>query len=509
MLVSNGAGGVVRRSGTSYAAPLVSGAITLLHDRWPWLTRYPHETVSIILRSARDLGEPGTDAVYGRGMLDVAASQSPLDFDALAFYEIVNGVPQARTAAQVRSGGVKSTWQADGAFFVLFETIGNTHRDFVVPMSSKLVGTVSINGGNQEQFQRFISSRMIDWIKTGHGFTDVATSTGATGDGWQMSFSAGASAQLGRSRLDMAESLASVHLSEPTGRFAVTLGSGNGATALSAQRGFGLTGDYGVTGGVNPLVGFASGGAFMKTDLALSTRTTLSLGVTSQSLRARDNIALSDTERRTLRDFDPYEAAAADVRITHRFSDRLTAHAAIARVREANGLLGVQSSAAEDLRHGSTSEAVTLGASLQLPTRFTLAASATAGRTRSASDQQGFRTDGAGIVTSAFALALTKEGVLGTSDKVRLSVAQPLHIERGAIAFQSVEVVDRSTGEIGSVDRSFDIASNKRRLTGEMLYATPLSGAAEGSLFGRVNLQSSKRDVVDDFVIGGRLSVGF
>ena len=74
ILVSDGQGGLERRSGTSFAAPLVSGAITLLHDRWPWLRNYPQETAQIILSSAKDLGAPGPDPVYGYGLLDANAA---------------------------------------------------------------------------------------------------------------------------------------------------------------------------------------------------------------------------------------------------------------------------------------------------------------------------------------------------------------------------------------------------------------------------------------------------
>ena len=55
VLVDDGQGGVTRKIGTSFAAPLVSGAIALIHDRWPWLAKYPQQTANIILGSARDL----------------------------------------------------------------------------------------------------------------------------------------------------------------------------------------------------------------------------------------------------------------------------------------------------------------------------------------------------------------------------------------------------------------------------------------------------------------------
>ncbi len=108
ILVSDGHGGVTRQIGTSFAAPQVAGAIALLQDRWPWLSNFPVETANIILNSAKDLGAPGVDAVYGHGLLDVTASQSPLDFSKLIWFSVENGksTPQSSKAilATYRNG---------------------------------------------------------------------------------------------------------------------------------------------------------------------------------------------------------------------------------------------------------------------------------------------------------------------------------------------------------------------------------------------------------------------
>ena len=59
------------------------GRVALLQSRWNWLKQNPEETAEIILRSATDLGAPGVDGTYGWGLLNVAASQAPLNPDAL------------------------------------------------------------------------------------------------------------------------------------------------------------------------------------------------------------------------------------------------------------------------------------------------------------------------------------------------------------------------------------------------------------------------------------------
>ncbi|MCK5040728.1 MAG: S8 family serine peptidase [Sphingomonadales bacterium] len=61
--------------GTSFAAPHVAGAAAILFDRWPTLTA--KQVADILLSTATDLGDPGTDAIYGRGMLNLAEAITP------------------------------------------------------------------------------------------------------------------------------------------------------------------------------------------------------------------------------------------------------------------------------------------------------------------------------------------------------------------------------------------------------------------------------------------------
>src|SRR5581483_2385574 len=59
-------------SGTSAAAPFVSGAAALILDLAPSLTGA--QVAALLEGNARDLGAPGKDATFGQGGLDVAAA---------------------------------------------------------------------------------------------------------------------------------------------------------------------------------------------------------------------------------------------------------------------------------------------------------------------------------------------------------------------------------------------------------------------------------------------------
>jgi hypothetical protein len=69
-------------SGTSFSAPQVAGAVALLKQAFPALTGA--QMVEILLASARDAGSTGTDAIYGRGILDIAAAFAPRGTTTLA-----------------------------------------------------------------------------------------------------------------------------------------------------------------------------------------------------------------------------------------------------------------------------------------------------------------------------------------------------------------------------------------------------------------------------------------
>jgi len=64
-------------SGTSAAAPVVAGLAADILSKWPQLSG--QQVGDIILNTARDLGTPGVDAVFGHGLVDFRAALQPVD----------------------------------------------------------------------------------------------------------------------------------------------------------------------------------------------------------------------------------------------------------------------------------------------------------------------------------------------------------------------------------------------------------------------------------------------
>lgn len=62
-------------SGTSFSAPVISGAVALLAGAFPNLTG--KQIVDLLYRTANDLGDPGIDAIFGHGALNLTRAFQP------------------------------------------------------------------------------------------------------------------------------------------------------------------------------------------------------------------------------------------------------------------------------------------------------------------------------------------------------------------------------------------------------------------------------------------------
>ena len=69
-------------SGTSFAAPQISGAVALLAQAFPNLTGA--QIVSLLYATARDAGAPGVDPIYGEGVLDLTRAFQPVGTTTIA-----------------------------------------------------------------------------------------------------------------------------------------------------------------------------------------------------------------------------------------------------------------------------------------------------------------------------------------------------------------------------------------------------------------------------------------
>ncbi|HEY1710220.1 MAG TPA: S8 family peptidase [Rhizomicrobium sp.] len=492
MLVSDNHGGTIRLSGTSFAAPLVTGAVALLQARWPWLQQHAAETVQIILQSADDLGAPGVDPVYGYGMLDIQASQSPLNFNNLMVYQPTNytGAPsinilpnwsaKSLKASALNAGQLK-LWQNSKAYVVAFETIGLTYRDFEIPLSSLLVGKNQSVNGNSNPFQSYLYQEMIDWANGRSSLGFNAQSMQVERNGWSLNFTATQSTQ---EEIDSGKGpfQSDFVATNRDAGLAFRFGQGNAAHAFFGDGALSLHSDFDpASGGVDPILGLASGGAYAKGSITVVRGLDLSFGVTQKS---DDHEYIDPTfgPQQTM-PLATYRATASVAGAAYKIADGLKLNASYTQFDEGDGLLGAQGGGAFDLAGGSKTDATTVGLDGSLGGGWSLSGSATSAHTSAQSFGQSLLTlTKGGLDSTAWELAANKLGIFGALDSVRLSLAQPLHVDNGALQYQSIQVVDRDTGALAPVSQTWSVGGYREyRL--EAVYDAPVLdglGSVEG-----------------------------
>jgi len=150
-------------SGTSMSSPHVSGAVLLLKEAFPDLTG--ETLLAALYYSAIDLGEPGEDNIYGRGMIDVHAAFVYLsqtytptlpanDYDiSIANVQVENCIDNISPIVEVKNTGQNSI----SNFSLTFSIDGNNIQTYE-HTSELAVGSsvmVSLDAHNLTQYGNY------------------------------------------------------------------------------------------------------------------------------------------------------------------------------------------------------------------------------------------------------------------------------------------------------------------------------------------------------------------
>lgn len=486
LLVSDGEGGVTRATGTSFAAPLVAGAAALVKGWWFWLDG--SEVADVLLLSARDLGDPGVDAVYGRGMLDVAGAMSPLDPANLYGIDRHNDPVAANNL--IITGGRLSLRYANRNRVTVFENIGDSFRDFTVTVDDLLVGSTLAESVASAYAEQYIFERS-GAAFSGTSFSDLTETSQILSREGNLTLTAKA-ARLDPANQGVARNLgfhASVELRDEISGRSMAIGVGEGALALSSHNAFTLFSDHRPeTGGVNPVLGFASGGAFAASRFTLFGDTEVSLGITTTLEEAIYAIPGTGEERPLFDGVSPYQAAAINIEVVHPLSETLSISGALTQLHEATGLLGAQGGSLLALEGGADTTALTFGLEARPSSRLTVGASFTAAQTRTTQFDQGLISIADRINSTAAQISVQFDEVLSKRDGLRFSVVQPLHIESGSLNYTGMAVTDRETGALSMQTEAWELGGD-RPVYSELIYSTSLgSDQTSLSLFTRENL---------------------
>lgn len=468
LLVDDGQGGTMRVSGTSFATPLVSGAAALVKGNWNWLEG--PDIAHVLLESARDAGAPGTDPVFGRGILDIGAAMQPLDAENLVFFDAW-GRSHSTANMRVLAGALWRGAQRDRGLAV-FEAVNDTYRDFEVSLSTLITELRQSDMGEVGAAEAWISEQSRAGLTAFSSQAEATTPLARSGDMTVTAFAAEADPRDARSA-DVLDFQAGVRVENAVTGRRFEFGAGEGAFALSGQSGFNLFADHRpLSGGVNPVLGFASGGAYLALSAPVGEHTRFTAGVTSAHDERQYTDPFTGEERGLISGVDAYAATALNAALTHALTDAVTIGAGYTRLMERDALLGAQGAGLIGFSGGAATDAATVNAQARLGASTIVDASATLGRTAATRFDASAVSLSEAALSTAWQVSVTRKGLFGTEGGLRASLIQPLHMERGALNYAVMGVADRATGALGLQEERWALGG-ERRMIGELLYEGP------------------------------------
>ena len=436
-------------SGTSFAAPQVAGAAALLAQAFPNLSG--RQIVSLLLSSARDAGDPGTDATYGRGILDIARAFAPQGQTAIAGTGDVVALDRAIGGLSGPMGDARGGARAEA---IILDGYGRAYVADLARLTSDPVA------------RPMLAPALTGRIRTMAAGNDAVSVSLTMLPGEQMPGAVRYDAFDDRQARALAGAVA-LRIGRQ-GQFA--LGFAREATALVRGGGHDAGGDFLVADRADAgrLIGIdpATGAAFAR-----------SLGVWGSIVTGIDRGRITGTARA----FDPVERFAGQrddgytrLSIGHAV-DRgaLSLTSRLSWLDEARTLLGARFTGA---LAGGGAETLFADAGLawRPGTGWTLRADWRHGWSRARGG--GILAEGSRLGTQSWSVEAARDGALVPGDRLSLRIAQPLRVSSGALRLYAPIAYDYATlsASYGVVD--FNLAPSGRERVVEAAWAVPLVG---------------------------------
>ena len=450
-------------SGTSFSAPQVSGAAALLAQAFPSLTG--KQIIDILLRSAFDAGAPGRDAIYGRGIMDIARAFQPIGTTSLA--------GGTTPVALGDSTGVTSSAMGDAAASASLQSV--VLDEYARAFGVELAGTLGA-AHPREPLHGSVGVQRRS-VSGGNEAMSVSFSIDARGK-------AGDPPRIDQLTLTHEDAAAAKVLA---GRVAARLSPKTQVGFAFAQTADGLVAQ--LQGHAQPafmIAGDAGGdfGLHRTTEASFALRH--KVGPWGLTFSADSGDALTASVMRRAAEMrgerDRAEVRDFGVALDRRFGP-LDASLGLTWMQEDETLLGAKFHEAFGLAGADTLFA-DVRAGWSFAADWRLGGALRQGWTRAR--DAGMVAAGSQLTSRAWSLDLTNADVLGRGDSLGFRLSQPMRVESGGLNLSlpvdySYETLAPTYGV-----RSLSLSPQGRELTGELAWRGWLwNGAASASLFYR------------------------
>lgn len=446
-------------SGTSMATPYVTGAVTLIKSGWTWLTA--PQITSILFTSATDLGAPGVDAIYGRGLLNLEAALGPLG--PLSAPTSSGSTVTVSGTSLTGSAASSAALQAAGrAGLMQVAAFDSYSRDFQVDLAPT-VRRVTPAGNSLTPMLAAVDAAA----------ERTYSQNGAT---WRVAYRSEAT------RLTLGQPAPQGGLGLSDGGYAISAVDAGGRELMFGLSGmgaqsFGLAGELARRGEAqftaalaNPYFSLASQHMHAGIGFPLTSGLRMKLGV------------LVSDPRMTIYDAVPQTSGRRQSMTLAEVSGELDAalwSVGIGRLQESDSVLGTTQTGALNFAGSAATNVVSFGVAFSPAARVKLGAQYTVGYTGGIANRADSLVSGYTAGRSeAYAVFASLQEPFRSGDSLSVTVSQPMRMVSGAMQM----VVPVGADENGSpvmASRSISLRPDGRETRADALYMSPINRHAK------------------------------
>jgi hypothetical protein len=438
-------------SGTSFAAPMVSGAAALMMQKWPTLTG--NQIQQILFTTANKSGIYADTTKYGQGMLDLTKAFSPV-----GTLTVKNsaGASVALTSSYVASGGPIGSIVSKAMGEINLISLDSYNRDFQVNTASAILPKNSLNYWG-DQLALFGA----DEVKIKDGVAITGTANGLRSSFAMVTTKDGVGAAFGS---NISPSLA------------------YGAFANGSVRGSDLVLINSVG---NPYMNMAPN----------SVSTAMSYGNTK--VGAFTNTVPKDETNQMRNDLP--QMAGGIVEHTVKWDGGYVS-ASLGMVSESNSILGTRSGGALSLGKGANTAFTGITAGFDINDRWAAFGGATMGYSMIESNQNSMVGSVKGLTSGNAFAGVTKSSIFNDTDRMGLVVGVPMRVNSGTATLNAPTGLNID-GNVNFTAYKVGLTSNAVEFSTQAFYNTDIGkdqslGFGLGARFNAQDLPKSNTEVV-------------
>lgn len=470
---SVGGGSYAGKSGTSMATPFVSGVAAKIVGSWSYLT--PYQVADIIFTTAKDLGTPGTDNIYGRGAVDVVAAMAPVGGDSViaatggTSLASVTGVSGALNS---RMAGALSHALRNSELLQNVTIIDNYGRNFAADLTGGLGGAsalVSVDGAldsPQSSMTAFASTTNLGLLGTMSvaGFAEKVAIADSSG---------------GHALYGDEVTLRNLALSfSPASGVGFDVGHNLNLGASFADFDTGAELSNGFLSNstlASPYLGLADGGDYVGASIAPTASVKMRFGYQSLS-KSDEAYRFAAGIPTTVADNSGREAQAMLVAATWNFAPWASAGLTVSHARERGSILGGFATGAFALDDLTTTSSAGFSTRMSMGEGWEANLSWSGGSTDLGLAPQGLIVGADRLWSQSYGMGITKRNVLG-DDAVTFALSRPMHITGGSATLRAATGLDSDLNLIFDTER-LSLASRHIQTDFEFGYVAQILGGA-------------------------------